>query len=264
VLPSYPDALTVKFWNKAKGVLARIKQIETGITKELEAARSDFDKAPWADLSVEAFLTKHAKQGSKTRKDYEQFLRLYLETLQPPFKKLEGRFDDLASFLKKKAQEFEEDPQTKGFAKAVQVMADAAHKFTFAVAWGTVSSPQQAAFAQFMKEADEVEKQWKTARNDLTGMIDRAEKAVTKAKSKVPTASAYAAIWKQELRGIGAQIAMAARGEPQLLTTFKDPMKIASIQWAEKSLPKDDKSVEEQIKKDIVLVGKFKQAAATL
>ena len=40
--PPYPQGLTVAFWNKAKGVIARISGVKTGITEELQKAEKAY------------------------------------------------------------------------------------------------------------------------------------------------------------------------------------------------------------------------------
>ncbi len=264
VVPKYPDALTVKSWNKAKGLLARITKVKTGITEELTAAHQAYLNAPWAELNATAFATKYDKSGTKTQKSQEALLRLYLEKNHPPFKELEKTFYLLSSFLKQKAAEFAKDEKTKTFAKAALLMADAANKFTYAVAFGTVSSAQQAEMTKWIKEAAGIEKLWAQARQKLVVMINAADSAVSKAKSKTPTAKDYASLWKEELRGIGAQIQMAGKGDPTLIDKFKAPMDIAKKQWMDSALPKKDEDVAAQIKLDVVLVGKFKKIASTL
>ena len=265
VPPAYPEALSVKFWNKAKGLLARITSVKTGITERLEKSKAIFDKVPWDDLEATAFVTKYGKgQGSKNRGWYEDMLRQYLEKNHPRFKALEAEFYDLHSFLKSKANEFAQDDKTKSFAKPLLAMADAANKFTYAVAFGTVSAANQQVFAVWMKEADEIMKGFAEARGKIKTVIEKAEVEITKAKKKTPTASDYVSMWSQHLRGIGAMIAMAGKGDPTVRESFAEPLKMAAKHWSQGGLPKDDPDVAMQVKQDIVIIGKFKDACTVL
>jgi hypothetical protein len=46
--PEYPTTLTSKFWDKKKGIVARVKNdVETGIGKAADAAQGAFKKIDW-------------------------------------------------------------------------------------------------------------------------------------------------------------------------------------------------------------------------
>lgn len=180
--PPYPSALTVAAWNKAKGILARIKQIETGITKELQAAAKQFNDAPWKALDVTVIVAEENKRkmpAGLTVQDLETIQRDYLQTYQPTFKQLQGRFAELHTFLKDKAVSLAQDDATKGFAKAVELMAEEANKFTYAVAWGTVSSDNQKWLTLMLENKKKEVAIRAKAKEDLVSMID---KAITEVK----------------------------------------------------------------------------------
>jgi hypothetical protein len=252
--PPYPKSLTVDSWNKAKGLIARILQIKTGITEELKKADKLFNAAPFADVNIAPLLQKKLDLAA-LKKAQDDYLRKY----HPIFKKLEGDFHDLSSFLTKKAQEFEKNDTLKKFAPVVKIMASDANKFTYAVAWGTVSSENQAYLQKAINDAEKAEKQWAEAAQGLKNMIDKACKAVDKYKSKTPSLNEYKKLWQEELRGIGAQIAMASRADPTIKDKFVGPSKKAAKQWAQTALPTKEEEVAEQIKKDLLLLREFKK-----
>jgi hypothetical protein len=257
VPPPYPEALTVKFWDKAKGLLARVTKVKTGITEELQAARKVYDDAPWQLVGVNEFLTKHRKkQGAMFPDEADALFYEYLQTVQPHFKKLEMRYVDLSNFLKKKAGEFEQDDKTAKFAGPLRAMADAANKFTYAVAWGTVSSPNQAEWVKLKSEAAKVKKQWDDARGGIKDLILKADKAVKTAKGKKTDLKAYNAMWSENLRGIGAQIAMAGLREE-----FAAPMKLVAKEWSQAGLPKKEEDVAPQLVRDEKHIEAFKKIA---
>jgi glutaredoxin-related protein len=258
VPPAYPEALTVKFWDKAKGVLARISKVKTGITEELEKAKAEFDKVDWAELQTNEFLTRYRrKQGAMFPEEAESLFRQYLEVNHPRFKKLEATFSDLSSFLKKKASTFEADPKTEKFAKAVLVMADAANKFTYAVAFGTVSSANQAEWTKVREEAVKIEQQWKDARAGIKTLILDAEKAVKSAISKKVNLAGYNKMWSQNLRGIGAQVVMGG-----LKDEFAPAMNRVKKEWSQSGLPSKESDVAPQLERDLEHVIFYKKLAA--
>lgn len=41
--PEYPVELTVKYWDKKKGLIARVSKVKTGITEELKKTQKLFE-----------------------------------------------------------------------------------------------------------------------------------------------------------------------------------------------------------------------------
>ena len=68
----------------------------------------------------------------------------------------------------------------------------------------------------------------------------------------------------EDLRGIGAKIAMAGKVDPAVRDACTEALKMAAKHRSQVGLPKDDKDVEKQVKQDIVIIAKFKDACAVL
>ena len=192
-------------------------------------------------------------------KELKEFQDQYLRNYQPIFKNLSATFYSLSEFLKEKSSEFENDEKLKKFAPAVTVMAEEANKFSYAVAWGTVSDKNTKELTQRIKNAEESDKIYSNALAKIKPTIDKSHELLKGYKTKPPTAKAYATpFWNTYLRNIGVYIATAETRKPGLKAKFAVPLKTAAMQWAQKSLPQEDEDVPEQIKKDVVLVTKFK------
>jgi hypothetical protein len=138
-LPPYPKSLTTASWDKAKGLIARISKVKTDVTEELQAAERAFKAAPFGELNVSPLVLNKSLDLKGLKQVQDDYLRKY----QPRFRALELVFYDLSQTFKKKAAEFEADPKLKQLAPALKTMSADANKFTYAVAWGTVSSPNQ-------------------------------------------------------------------------------------------------------------------------
>jgi hypothetical protein len=252
--PPYPKSLTTASWDKAKGLIARITKVKTGVTEELQAAAKAYKEAPFGDLNVSPLVLNKTFDSAGLKKLQDDYLRKY----QPQFKKLEGVFYDLSQTLKQKASAFEKDPKLKQFSAVLKLMGDDANKFTYALAWGTVSGPNQRYLQDMIDAQLKTEKMWAEAGKKLKVMIDKASSVANGYSSKPPKVSDYKIFWKEELRGIGAQIAMAGKSDPGLVGRYAVPMGIAKKQWADAQLPTKDGEVAAQIKKDIELLKKFK------
>ena len=256
--PKYPKELTISGWNKTKGLIARVKKIKTGVSEELTDAKAAFDKIKWDDLQI----GKMIPEGERlTAAAGEKYLRAYLEKYQPVFKALELKFYELSQFLKKKSGEFAKDKDTKSFAKGVMEMSEAANKFTYAVAWGTVSSENQLWMTERIKQAKVAEKQAAEAGTRLSQMIDDAIKATKEAQSgKLDSNSYERPFWSQHLRGIGAQIKLAAPHlNPEVAKKLLVVNKKVATLWNDKSLPTTEE-IPNRLKKDLEMLNEFKSA----
>lgn len=252
--PPYPKTLTTASWDKAKGIIARISKVQTGVTEELQAAVKAYNAAPFAELNVAPLLLNKTFDVKGLKQLQDDYLRKY----QPQFKKLEEVFYDLSRTMKQKAADFEKDGSLKKFSPVLKLMADDANKFTYAVAWGTVSAPNQRFLQDAIDSQIKVAKMWAEAGKRLKTMIDKAWSGANGYRSKPPKLDEYKKFWKEELRGIGAQIAMAAKSDPTIIARYAAPMNIAKKQWADGNLPTKDDKIADQIKDDIDLLKKFK------
>jgi hypothetical protein len=261
--PPYPTSLKVSSWNKAKGLIARISGVKTGVTEELEKAAELFKKAPFDEVNITPNLNKFLEQAPTSDK-LKVFQHAYLEKYHPKFKALESGFLDLHLWLVDKAKEFEKDEKLAKFAPVVKLMAEDANKFRYAVAWGTVSDENQKDLQKSINDMAEVEKMKANAIPKLKKMISDASTEVNKYKTKSISKDDYGLLWKEQLRGIGAQIKSAAKIDPSITEKFAVPMKTAVTQWAQGNLPKKDEDTKGQIKEDIELVKKFKDISDKL
>lgn len=252
--PPYPKSLTTASWDKSKGIIARISQIKTGVTEQLQTASRAYAAAPFGELNASKLLLEKEFDLKGLKQLQDDWLRKF----HPQFKKLEGVFYDLSMTLKQKAGDFEKDDKLKKFSPILKLMADDANKFTYAVAWGTVSETNQRVLQDAIDNRIKVEKMWADAAKRLKTLIDTASSEANKYKSKPPTVKEYRDFWSENLRGIGAQIAMAAKSDPGIVARYSAPMAIARKQWADSALPTKDDKVAEQIKADIELLKKFK------
>lgn len=259
--PDFPKSLTTSSWDKAKGLIARISGVKTGVTEELESVAKAYKASASAfkNLNVFTACSDIAKRDG-TLADYKKLQDDYLRKLQPEFKKLEGAFYDLSETLKKKAREFENDEKLKKFAPVLTLMANDANKFTYAVAWGTVSSSNQRYLQDLIDNRTKADKQWAEAAGNVKKLIETAYKGLNSYKNKPPKLSEYDVFLRGDLRGIGAQIAMAAKGDPSFKEKYAAPLKIAATLWAQKSMPKEGE-IAARILEDFDLVKKFKAIA---
>lgn len=250
--PEYPTELTVKYWNKKKGLLARISKVKTGITEELNKTEKLFDAIPWNKLNLHEHLSLQYN-----RDDVEVAMKkLQSETTKPVTAAYHG-MRDLENFLTNKAKEMAREDKTKGFAKDVEGMADAAKKFSFAIAPGTLSdtvlAQREEALNSIKVKEDLIAKQGKV----FKGYVVTALKATIAAQNKPMTTSDYVSHWSENLRGIGAACKVVAKDFPEL----QKPLKTAGTQWAQDNLPDDDEAVAKQLKADLVLLKEFGEIA---
>ena len=264
--PPYPQSLTVGYWNKAKGLIARISKVKTGITEELQKADKAFKNAPFKEVDVDAQIKDVlAKSKGQQKKALEQFQDEYLRKYQPIFRGLQTVYSDLAMTLTQKVAEFEKDEKLQKFAPAVKVMADAADKFTYAVSWGTVSDSNTKELTLKIAYAGESDKVYGNALQKIKDIIATATSDLNGYKTKPPTASKYhSPFWNQVLRNIGVYINTAEKVTPGVKAKFAAPMKAAGERWIESKMPKKDEEVPDLIKQDILLVAKFKAISDNL
>lgn len=70
--PTYPASLTSKFWNKKKGIIARMKNdVETGIGKAADSAEALFDKIEWKVFDYEKNKPSGSNAGTKKNIEFQ-------------------------------------------------------------------------------------------------------------------------------------------------------------------------------------------------
>ncbi|MGJ3627106.1 hypothetical protein AB5I41_09595 [Sphingomonas sp. MMS24-JH45] len=258
--------------------MAKAFKGETGITAELKKAKAVYDKLDWQQLDAEKFSNAKIKHGERvTPAKADEVLKAYLDEVHPTFAPLEKTFAKLSTFLSGQAKTMAGSTTTKSAGKTAQTMADAANKFSYAVAWGTISSKQQAYLAGAKTTAIEVEKSWAAARGKIQPEIARAAPAVKDFAQKIrPYMDRLAAggsdapkpgtlkmdyekLCGKYLRGIGAKIKQAS--DPALEAQFKGPLETAKKQWSQSGGPSDDRDVPDHIRNAIALLTDFSKAA---
>lgn len=243
--PTYPSALTVKSWDKAKGVLARITKVETGVTALLKAAETAFNNAPFKDMEDSSALNMAKRGGIDTLKAYQ---KEWLATYHPPFKALETHFRNLSTELGKKATAFESQPKLAQFAKVISLMASEANKFSYAVAWGTVSETMQKEITASINSLDEA--RGNEAEN-LENALEECKKCVKKLQGfkTTPTPKEYVKLFSGTHRMPGTYLSTAGKANPQIQKIFAPFMKYASDNFTKE--PPANTNMEKQVQADI-------------
>ncbi len=243
--PTYPSALTVKSWDKAKGVLARISKVETGVTALLKEAQTEFDKAPFDDMVDYTKLVPIQRQGIEALKTYQ---KEFLSKYHPKFKVLENHFRSLSSKLEEKATAFEKEPKLAQFAKVIKLMATEANKFSYAVAWGTVSDAMQKKISQ---EILKFENDLGNEAKHLEDALDACKKCVKKLQSfkAAPSPAEYEKLFSGTHRTPGTFISTAGKANPAIQKKFASYMKYASENFLK--APPSNTNMDKQIQKDI-------------
>ena len=149
---------------------------------------------------------------------------------------------------------------------ALKLMSTDANKFTYAVAWGTVSAENQRYLQDRIDSKVAEVKQRAQALPNMKKSIDNAKKAVEAAKkdAKLNLSTYERPLWSQSLRGIGAQIALAGRSDPAIPPLFAVPMGVAKKLWADGNKPAKETDLPARLKKDLDLVEDFKAIADKL
>ena len=261
-VPTLPNSLTVSSWDKARGIIAKLTTKKTGVSEQLRTAKAALDAAPFGELNTSPLVLNKTFDVAGIKQVQDDYLRKY----HPQFKALELAFGDLSRWLAAKAKEFEGDDKLKKFAPVLKLMSTDAHKFTFAVAWGTVSEENQRYLQDRIDSRVAEEKQRAQALPNMKKSIDNAKKAVEAAKkdAKLTLSTYERPLWAQSLRGIGAQIALAGRADPTIPPQFAGPMDVAKKLWADGNKPAKLTDLPARLKKDLDLVEDFKTIADKL
>ena len=252
-IPPYPPSLTVKFWDKAKG----LSSVKTGVTELLQACESQFKKAPWEVTSVSQ-LAAIKLRGPEALANFKSE---YHRTNQPIFRKLQSDFANLSIDLAKKGKEFGVDPKRSKYAPILQKMSVDADKFTYAVAWGTVSDRVQ-------KDILEIEKSFEERAKKSRGYINQIDSATEKVIKKLqeykkpPTPKEYQALFSQYHRLPGTFIGVASKDIPELRLLFKEFLEYASKHWTTE--PPQNTDMDKMVKTDIKMLKQAKEIASKL
>lgn len=254
--PDYPDALTSKHWKKKKGLLARISKVKTGITEELKEAQDLFDDVSWDKLDLQKYLS-----GRYNREQLEQAMQQLREDTSDKVSKAYKGMRSLENFLKDKAKEMEKNEKTKKFAEDVEEMAEAAKKFSFVLAPGTLSEPITAEYNEAVIGLNTREQVMQKTNATFKKYVRTALDATEEGIEKGMTAQFYTTeYWSQNLRGIGTFAGKVAENHPEL----KEPMQRAALLWVQSALPNNDHEVAGQLLKDRAVLQDYWKVAKDL
>ncbi len=246
--PEYPDELTVKYWEKKKGLLARISKIKTGITEELKKTKKLFEQIDWFAMDIHRYT-----KGTYDRKGLEKALKECVEATGDAVQAAYKGMRALEIFLTDKASELKKDKKTAGFSDDVSEMADAARKFSFMIAPGTLSDQIMVEYKICLKSVEVKEQLLSQLGKTFKVYVAKAIKAVREAKQQPMTVPDYAELWSEHLRGIGATCKGIIGEYPEL----KEPLKIAATQWGENCVPGKAEEIPELLEKDLELLTQF-------
>ncbi len=259
VRPPYPPSLTVKSWEKAKGLIARISGVKTGITELLVKAEKEFHNAPWDEALSTKPLAKVKSQGLEALKKWHVENNI---KYSPVFRKLQATYADLSHELNQKARNFESDPKLAKFAPVLKKMADDANKFTYAVAWGTVSSTLGKEVVLGEKALEERAKKANERIKLIIPTLEKIENKFAEYKKGPPTTKEYAGLFAQYQRMPGTYIATVAKDLPELKEVFGRFLAYADKHWRVEPPAKTD--MKKRVAEDLVEVEKCKKLVEQL
>lgn len=252
--PEFPKVLTKSSWEKAKGVIAVVSGVKTGITEELELVAKKYKASAKSFQMLDIVtLCNQLNSAKGNAAAYGKLKAQYIKSLRPDFLELESAFTGLSSLLARKAVQFQGDPKLIKFSPVLNLMSNEAQKFSQKIDWDTVSASNLEYLQEIIDSREESEKQWAQAAQQVKAFIEDAGKQLKIYKSNPPKLAVYDPFLRGTLRGIGAQIKMAG-----LTAKFAGPLKTAATLWAQKACPENEDDLPERLKKDIELVKKFK------
>lgn len=252
--PPYPPSLTVKSWEKCKGIIARISGAKTGVTEMLKKAEKQFNDAPWEKATAISQLAEEQRKGPEAIKLFHRNLS---NTYQPKFRELQQVYADLTIDLAQKAKTLESDPKLVKFAPVLKKMSEDANKFTFAVSWGTVSDRVQKEILKIQEMFAERAKKARSHIEKIGPAIDKVINKLNEFKNNPPTPNAYEKLFSAYHRLPGTFIGVASKDIPEVGTTFKEYMTYASNNWTKEPAPKTD--MAKMVKKDIEVLENAKK-----
>lgn len=256
--PAFPKALSKSSWEKAKGMIAIVSGVKTGVTEQLESAAKQYKASAKAFEKLDVLpLVKELNAANGNAAAHDKLKTQYIKSLRPGFLALEQTFIDLSALLVKKATDFQSNPKLIKFAPVLNLMSNEADKFAKLVAWDEVSRSNLEYLQERINTLEQSERQWAAARGRVTTLIDEAVDQLAKWKTKTPTIKVYDPFLRETLRAIGAQIKMAEKGHPGISDKFAAPLNVAKKLWSQGAVPEQD-GMADRILKDIKLVGQFK------
>lgn len=244
-IPPYPVSLTVQSWDKAKGLIARISGVKTGVTELLQAAQKQFKDAPWSEATNDEVVAEISRGGLQPLQEWHKD---YAARLHPKFRALQTTYANLSSTLAEKAQAFEKDEKLAKFAPVLKKMSEDANKFTYAVSWPTVSDGVNKAVLNRTQQLQERKKKAGEYVSQMEGALDKVIKKLDEFDKKPPTPAQYEKLFSAYHRLPGTFIGVVGKDYPHVGVMFKDYMSYASKHFTKE--PDEKTDMKKQVAKD--------------
>jgi hypothetical protein len=245
-IESYPKSLTVKDWDKNKGLLAKVFAKPTGISEELKKTKDLFDAVPWQKLSVPESMP----QGkAATAEKLEEVKATILKDYAPPLKAAYLAMRALSKFLENKARElgYKGTKVPDATVKHIEKMSDEANKFSYTIALPTISDLVVKDYEAYKID---MEKAKTTRMNGAKVSIGYLVSTIKIGSSgNIKTVSDYESYWSEHVRGIGTGMATLIVDYPDLAPLVKR----AAKEWSQDSKPKRDEDVPQAVKSTVEL-----------
>lgn len=250
--PEFPALLKSGEWQKHKGVIAKISKETnvTGLGKALDAIEAAYGKVGWDAFDIAVRMP----QGKAAT----------LEALDKVHKAAVAEFKnlDVLDSLSREverlaptvAAKFKANPLVpKSSVEYVVKVGDAAKKFSFAVARGTISDQVIALVADYKEAMQKAADKRKETLSIFTKALDTVINGIESQKTK----SAMIAFWGKDIRNVGTQFPNAVMVYPELKGKYADWKK----ENDQKNMPKEDKDVAAYAKKIKKLAQEVKDMA---
>jgi len=238
--PEFPALLKSGEWQKHKGIIAKIsKETQvTGLGKALDAIETAYVKVGWDAFDI-AVRMPQGKGATAEALDKVH------KTALAQYKNLDA-LDSLARDVERLAPQVVANFKTitlmpKSSTEYVAKVGEAAKKFSYSVARGTISEQVEAMVADFKTAMEKAENKRKETLSIFTKALDTVIAGIEAQKTK----SAMIAFWGKDIRNVGTQFPNAVMVFPQLKDKYAEWKK----ENDQKNMPKEDKDVAAYAKK---------------
>lgn len=237
--PPYPDELTNKGWQKAKGLIAKMAG-ETGMGDQLKKLEAAYGDVEWRKLQ----LYLNCPQGGK--RTLPSIQTAFDDALKqgPKLKILESTCREVEKAAKDLSAKWSKDKKIPASSvKTADAIEAAAKKLSYATAMGTVSDA-------LTKEKSELEDQLQVLAAEYTKLNEKLKKYVNGFQAAVQgkTLKDYGVIWKEHIRGVGTVLPTLIKDHPEMDTEWK-----IWKNFSNKLIPPDD---EEAMQKQMTMLVK--------
>lgn len=209
-VPAYPDELTDKWWQKQKGLIAKIKTKDdgTGIGKELTALHNAYRQINWDGLNYDSRWP--GVFGSRTENDIQAGIGTSREVAKKS-DAVSKRAREVEIKAKTLADTWSKDKLIpKSSVAAAQKVSAKAKELSFALALGTIADIAKKGAeenrAGTAKNRAEMLKLIRSVPDKLDALAVDADKGQTLAE--------WPGFWKQNVRFIGTQMPQVLKAYP--------------------------------------------------